>query len=60
WFNKYTYTLAACLSAGTQLSVFVMLFAFQGAGGLMIDFPFWALNPNPESGVWSNYCTKKK
>ncbi|TPX75856.1 hypothetical protein CcCBS67573_g02877 [Chytriomyces confervae] len=49
WFNKYTYILAAGLSAGTQLSVFVMSFAFQGAGGVTIDFPFWALNPDPET-----------
>ncbi|TPX52302.1 hypothetical protein CcCBS67573_g09901 [Chytriomyces confervae] len=57
WFNKYTYILAAGLSAGMQLSVFVMSFAFQCAGGVTIDFPFWALNPDPATG---DYCTKSK
>ncbi|KAI9335965.1 OPT oligopeptide transporter protein-domain-containing protein [Obelidium mucronatum] len=60
WFNKYNYILAAGLNAGTQLAVFVMSFALQGAGGVTIDPPFWALNPNPASGVFSDYCTRKK
>ncbi|KAI8834203.1 OPT oligopeptide transporter protein-domain-containing protein [Chytriomyces cf. hyalinus JEL632] len=60
WFNKYTYILAAGLNAGTQLAVFLMSFAFQGAGGVTVDPPFWALNPNPESGVFSDYCTRSK
>ncbi|KAI8829588.1 peptide transporter MTD1 [Chytriomyces cf. hyalinus JEL632] len=60
WFNKYTYILAAGLSAGTQLAVFVMSFALQGAGGLTIDFPFWLLNPDPASGKFSDYCTRAK
>ncbi|KAJ3112022.1 hypothetical protein HK100_002470, partial [Physocladia obscura] len=50
WFNKYTYVLAAGLNAGTQLAVFVMSFAFQGAGGVTIDPPFWFLNPDPATG----------
>ncbi|KAJ3027326.1 UNVERIFIED_CONTAM: hypothetical protein HDU68_004024 [Siphonaria sp. JEL0065] len=60
WFNKYNYILAAGLNAGTQLAVFVMSFALQGAGGVTIDPPFWALNPDPASGVFSDYCTRKK
>ncbi|KAJ3248951.1 hypothetical protein HDU77_007926 [Chytriomyces hyalinus] len=60
WFNKYNYILAAGLNAGTQLSVFVMSFALQGAGGVTVNPPFWALNPDPASGVFSDYCTRKK
>ncbi|KAI8608535.1 peptide transporter MTD1 [Chytriomyces sp. MP71] len=60
WFNKYNYILAAGLNAGTQLAVFVMSFALQGAGGVTVNPPFWALNPDPKTGVFSDYCTKKK
>ncbi|KAI9356514.1 peptide transporter MTD1 [Zopfochytrium polystomum] len=60
WFNKHNYILAAGLNAGTQLAVFVMSFAFQGAGGVTINPPYHFLNPDPASGVYSDYCTRGK
>ena len=59
WFNKYNFTLAAALDAGTQVAVFVMTFLVFGGVGPEINFPFWALNPDQESlHVFADYCYK--
>lgn len=39
WFLKYNYILAAAISGGTELLVFVTTFAVQGASGVAIPFP---------------------
>lgn len=41
WFLKYNYLLAAAISGGTELLVFVTTFAVQGASGTAIPFPPW-------------------
>jgi OPT oligopeptide transporter protein len=45
WFLKYNYILAAAISGGTELLVFVTTFAVQGASGTAIPFPpYWGNN----------------
>lgn len=45
WFLKYNYLLAAAISGGTELLVFVTTFAVQGASGKAIPFPpYWGNN----------------
>jgi hypothetical protein len=45
WFIKYNYLLAAAISGGTELLVFVTTFAVQGASGTAIPFPpYWGNN----------------
>ncbi|KAJ7650113.1 OPT oligopeptide transporter protein-domain-containing protein [Roridomyces roridus] len=41
WFNKYNYVLAAALDGGTQVMVFILSFACQGASGDSHPFPQW-------------------
>ncbi|KAF7966571.1 hypothetical protein HWV62_37847 [Athelia sp. TMB] len=42
WFAKYNYILGAALDGGTQVMVFVLSFAVQGAAGTAHPFPEWA------------------
>lgn len=45
WFLKYNYILAAAISGGTELLVFVTTFAVQGASGTAVPFPpYWGNN----------------
>jgi hypothetical protein len=45
WFLKYNYILAAAISGGTELLVFVTTFAVQGASGVAVPFPpYWGNN----------------
>ncbi|KAF8206246.1 OPT oligopeptide transporter protein-domain-containing protein [Mycena galopus ATCC 62051] len=47
WFNKYNYILAAALDGGTQVMVFILSFAVQGASGKDHLFPqWWGANQN--------------
>ncbi|KAG7087781.1 hypothetical protein E1B28_013722 [Marasmius oreades] len=50
WFRKYNFLMSAALDGGTEVMIFIMSFAVGGAGGKVIPFPFWALNPrgNPD------------
>jgi OPT family small oligopeptide transporter len=41
WFAKYNYILAAALDGGTQVMVFILSFAVQGASGKSHLFPQW-------------------
>ncbi|KAJ6623963.1 OPT oligopeptide transporter protein-domain-containing protein [Mycena sp. CBHHK59/15] len=41
WFVKYNYVLAAALDGGTQVMVFILSFAVQGASGDAHLFPQW-------------------
>ncbi|KAG1841045.1 OPT oligopeptide transporter [Suillus subluteus] len=41
WFAKYNYIIAAALDGGTQVMVFILSFAVQGAGGTSHLFPAW-------------------
>jgi len=41
WFAKYNYILAAALDGGTQVMVFILSFAVQGASGDSHLFPQW-------------------
>ncbi|KZT56011.1 OPT superfamily oligopeptide transporter [Calocera cornea HHB12733] len=41
WFRKYNYILAAALDGGTQVMVFILSFAVQGASGTANLFPAW-------------------
>jgi OPT family oligopeptide transporter len=41
WFNKYNYVVAAALDGGTQVMVFILSFAVQGASGNSHLFPQW-------------------
>ncbi|KAJ3727433.1 OPT oligopeptide transporter [Lentinula raphanica] len=54
WFRKYNFLLSAALDGGTEVMVFVYSFAVGGAGGRVVNFPNWALNPvgNPD------YCKR--
>jgi hypothetical protein len=45
WFLKYNYILAAAISGGTELLVFITTFAVQGASGKAVPFPpYWGNN----------------
>jgi OPT family oligopeptide transporter len=56
WFLKYNYILAAAISGGTELLVFVTTFAVQGATGKAIPFPpYWG--NNYQKGNF-DYCAK--
>lgn len=47
WFTKYNYILAAGLDGGTQVMVFILSFAVQGASGKSHLFPqWWGANQN--------------
>ncbi|KAF9036163.1 OPT oligopeptide transporter [Panaeolus papilionaceus] len=47
WFMKYNYILAAALDGGTQVMVFILSFAVQGASGDSHLFPqWWGANQN--------------
>ncbi|OAX33321.1 OPT superfamily oligopeptide transporter [Rhizopogon vinicolor AM-OR11-026] len=41
WFVKYNYIVGAALDGGTQVMVFILSFAVQGAGGTPHLFPAW-------------------
>jgi hypothetical protein len=41
WFVKYNYIVGAALDGGTQVMVFILSFAVQGAGGTSHLFPTW-------------------
>jgi len=41
WFAKYNYIVAAALDGGTQVMVFILSFAVQGASGNSHLFPQW-------------------
>jgi len=41
WFTKYNYIVAAALDGGTQVMVFLLSFAVQGAAGSTHLFPQW-------------------
>lgn len=41
WFAKYNYIIGAALDGGTQVMVFILSFAVQGAGGTSHLFPAW-------------------
>ncbi|SCV68960.1 BQ2448_1980 [Microbotryum intermedium] len=45
FFRKYNYLVAAALDGGTQLMVFVATFSINGGGGVVRQFPYWALKP---------------
>ncbi|KAF8071803.1 OPT oligopeptide transporter protein-domain-containing protein [Lyophyllum atratum] len=47
WFAKYNYIIAAALDGGTQVMVFILSFAVQGASGDSHLFPqWWGANQN--------------
>ncbi|EIW74041.1 OPT oligopeptide transporter [Coniophora puteana RWD-64-598 SS2] len=41
WFNKYNYIIGAALDGGTQVMVFILSFAVQGAAGESYLFKQW-------------------
>ncbi|KAH7913890.1 OPT oligopeptide transporter protein-domain-containing protein [Hygrophoropsis aurantiaca] len=41
WFAKYNYIVGAALDGGTQVMVFILSFAVQGAAGTAHPFPAW-------------------
>jgi len=41
WFTKYNYLVGAALDGGTQVMVFFLSFAVQGAAGAAHLFPAW-------------------
>ncbi|KAG1891164.1 OPT oligopeptide transporter protein-domain-containing protein [Suillus subluteus] len=41
WFVKYNYLVGAALDGGTQIMVFILTFAVQGAAGASHLFPAW-------------------
>lgn len=56
WFIRYNYILAAAISGGTELLVFVTTFAVQGASGTAVVFPpYWG--NNFQSGNY-DYCLR--
>ena len=56
WFIRYNYLLAAAISGGTELLVFVTTFAVQGASGKAVEFPpYWG--NNYQSGN-PDYCAQ--
>ncbi|MBW0491551.1 hypothetical protein O181_031266 [Austropuccinia psidii MF-1] len=53
WYENYNYVLSAALDGGTQMSILILTFLFQGAAGLNLPFPNYFLNP--KSGP-KDYC----
>jgi hypothetical protein len=47
FFQKYNYIIAAGLTGGVQVAVFILSFAIFGAAGTTSSFPQW----------WGNYST---
>ncbi|KAG2060361.1 OPT superfamily oligopeptide transporter [Suillus hirtellus] len=41
WFKEYNYLVGAALDGGTQVMIFMLSFAVQGAGGTSHLFPEW-------------------
>lgn len=56
WFLKYNYILAAAISGGTELLVFVTTFAVQGASGKAVPFPAWWGNNYQKGNV--DFCMR--
>tara|TARA_R110002060_G_scaffold33581_4_gene44341 strand:+ start:296 stop:541 length:246 start_codon:yes stop_codon:yes gene_type:complete len=56
WFLKYNYILAAAISGGTELLVFVTTFAVQGASGKEVPFPPWWGNNYQKGNV--DFCMR--
>ncbi|TFY64780.1 hypothetical protein EVJ58_g2402 [Rhodofomes roseus] len=52
WFRKYNYLFGAAVDGGAQIFVFIFSFALAGAGGVTVNFPNWALNPEGNA----DYC----
>ncbi|KAH8101838.1 peptide transporter MTD1 [Cristinia sonorae] len=57
WYRKYNFLMSAGLDGGTQVMVFVYSFAVGGGSGKVINFPIWALNPDP-SVKNPDYCKR--
>jgi len=54
WFAKYNYIIAAALDGGTQVMVFILSFAVQGAAGNAHLFPsWWGAN---QGGITTGVC----
>lgn len=56
WFLKYNYLLAAAISGGTELLVFIATFAVQGASGPEVKVPPYFGN-NFQKGNY-DFCAK--
>lgn len=56
WFIKYNYVLAAAISGGTELLVFLTTFTVQGGSGNAIEFPPYWGNAYHEGNV--DYCMR--
>lgn len=56
WFVKYNYLLAAAISGGTEMLVFLTSFTVEGAGGKEVPFPPYFGN-NYQKGNF-DYCMR--
>jgi len=45
WYKKYNYILCAALDGGTQITVVLLAFFFQGGAGFQVKIPTYFLNP---------------
>ncbi|KAI9844590.1 MAG: hypothetical protein M1838_002114 [Thelocarpon superellum] len=53
WFVRYNYLVSAAMDSGTEVLVFILTFAVQGASGSAVRFPrYWGNN----RGGNSDYC----
>jgi len=52
WYKKYNYILCAALDGGTQITVVLLAFLFQGGAGFQVKIPTYILNPE---GAY-DYC----
>lgn len=47
WYMMYNYLTSAALDGGSSIIYFILNFAVFGAGGNIINFPYWWGNPDP-------------
>lgn len=45
WYRNYNYILSAALDGGTQITIVLLTFLFQGGAGVTVNFPHYFLNP---------------
>lgn len=57
WYQNYNYILSAALDGGTQMTILLCTFIFQGGAGLKVPFPNYFLHPAEGP---NDYCYIRK
>ncbi|KAI8801477.1 OPT oligopeptide transporter protein-domain-containing protein [Cladochytrium replicatum] len=57
WYEKYNFILSAALDAG---AMFMSVLIFVVLTSNNVQYKFWALNPDPDKWITSEYCLNKE